>query len=181
VSSSEPTAAQVRRASRRGKREAAGLLAWSWDWEHVGIFALAALAVGGSVVVLLESDDQSALEIAIFLVVVALALASVFLTVEARRRRVLAYAQLLRSVAETTVDMHGMIRRFRHQDVDARLLSDARAALVDARELQVLLGRERPEIGELEYVASELQEQFAAAPSPSAATSARPGRPETTP
>lgn len=154
----ERTAIQ-RRASAGPNREAGGLFAPAW--EHVAIIALAALAVGGSAAVLVASDDQSALEIAILLVAVALALASLLLTVEARRRRVLAYAQLLRSVAETTVDMHGMIARFRRQDVDDELLNDTRNALVDARELRMLLGGERPEVAELTEVARMLQTQFA--------------------
>jgi hypothetical protein len=138
---------------------------------------VAVLAVGGAVVVLLGSDDRSALEIAIFLVAVALALLSLFLTVEAHRRRLQAYAQLLRSVEETRVDMHGMMRQFRHGAVDAKLLSDAHAALVDAGELQVLLGRERPELAELERVAGALQHEFATASS-STATAPTPRRPE---
>jgi hypothetical protein len=157
--------AQVRQASASSELESAGLLSPS-EGEHFRIAALCGLALGGAGAVLALSDDHSALELSIFLVVVVLALASVFLNVEAHRRRVMGHTQLLRSAAETTVDMHRMIGRFRHDDVDARLLDDARAALVDARELGLLLGRDRPEVQELAHVASELQEMFATSPPP---------------
>jgi hypothetical protein len=52
-----------------------------------------------------------------------------------------------------------MIRRFHQQDVDTRLLDDARDALVDARELQTLIGSEPAEIGEVATVAQVIQDE----------------------